>query len=342
MADVPRFQWSVAESGYRWVRGKPVRAKVGRAWVPLPTSTVTEDVRAALGLGSPEGQGTQLNWYLTARIPRGSEVSAQTITEPLKDQPRLFDEFAHASPTRQGILAFANRHGLLGGEQQLVRPGHTRSSQKVLLGEPLSSWVAAISYMSFVCDFQQRLDRKEVPTHPTMHPFPSLQADGGPLEQSIQSLDAEDFGSSVDLPPNPTTLDTTRAAIQMVANDRLSKGVTARLVWHDEWRQYTLRLVPNDLLGAMWLQFTEAIAKNRDYAKCESCGRWMEISTQQSGATARRRFCSDRCRLQSHRKQRRAVLALAEAGISIPEIARRTGKEARQVRTWVKQVQRRR
>ena len=343
MGDASRFQWSVAESGYRWVRAVPVAISVGGSWMPLPTATVTKEVRAALGFsGTEEDAGSQQDWYLTARIPRGSKAPAHVVTEPPRDQPMLFEEFGNTAPTKQGISAFAHRHGLLGGpESRLIRTIRTRGGQpEVVLGEPLSAWRTAIGYMSLVCHFKQRLDRKQVPAEPTVRPFSVARPGFGTLDQRINDLAEQGFWNLVELPDDPTTLDTTRATIQMLANVGLSEWVSARLFWHHEWRQYTLRLVPKHLLGAMWLQFAESITTTRDYTSCETCGKWIEVSTRQSGATKRRRYCCDRCRVQAHRKQKVEVLELAKTGMSPAEIARRTGKDKGQVKTWVQGLSR--
>ena len=340
MSDPSRLQWPVAESGYRWVRATPVAVKEGRRWVPI-LAPITDDVRAALGLDGAEEQRPHSEWYLTPRTPRGSDGAAPTVTHPLKDHPKLFEELACVDPTKDGIQDFADRNGLLGGEQQLVRPDRKRKSQGVLTGEPISSWQTAISHMRLACHFQQQLNHGEVPKQPTTRPFTAGKPGRGVLDRRIGDLAAEDFWSLVQLPADPTTLDTTRGAIQMVANSWLREGVTASLIWHDEWRQYTLRLVPTHLLGAMWFQFAESIAKNLDYSKCETCGKWLEVSTGQSGVTKRTRFCSDRCRVEAHRKQRAEVSRLARAGVSIADIARRTGKKAEQVKKWTQESPRR-
>ena len=41
-----------------------------------------------------------------------------------------------------------------------------------------------------------------------------------------------------------------------------------------------LRIVPKNLMGAIWLQFASGIDGNKDYRRCRACGKWFEISLE--------------------------------------------------------------
>jgi hypothetical protein len=64
-----------------------------------------------------------------------------------------------------------------------------------------------------------------------------------------------------------------------------------------------LRFYPDDLLRAMWLQFAQGIAGNKDYRACSFCNSWFDLSSSYDGRTARRMFCSDACKSRDYRKR---------------------------------------
>lgn len=62
-----------------------------------------------------------------------------------------------------------------------------------------------------------------------------------------------------------------------------------------------LQLRPSSLLGVMVLQFINAFLENKGFQQCESCRKWMEIPDD--ARSARKRFCSDACRMRAYRKR---------------------------------------
>src|SRR5690606_4406366 len=41
---------------------------------------------------------------------------------------------------------------------------------------------------------------------------------------------------------------------------------------------FRMSYVPRNLMGAMWVQFAQAIAENDDFRKCQACDRWFPIT----------------------------------------------------------------
>lgn len=65
----------------------------------------------------------------------------------------------------------------------------------------------------------------------------------------------------------------------------------------------TLRIRPRSLIGAMQLQFAQAVASGLDIRNCRHCGNLFE--TGGGGRTRKARFCSDRCRSDFHVARRK-------------------------------------
>jgi hypothetical protein len=64
-----------------------------------------------------------------------------------------------------------------------------------------------------------------------------------------------------------------------------------------------LYFVPNNLLGALWLQFTLALTTGARFAECGWCGRPFEVGPR--GSRKDRKTCSDRCRVAFNRARRK-------------------------------------
>jgi hypothetical protein len=102
-----------------------------------------------------------------------------------------------------------------------------------------------------------------------------------------------------------------RCYVQVVLNERIEKLVAPRLLWNNpDFTHLQLHIRPNSLLGALWLQFVQAVNGNKKYRRCQECGAWFVLDP----ATARksRLFCSDLCRNRAFRRKK----ALAKAGAS--------------------------
>ncbi len=65
----------------------------------------------------------------------------------------------------------------------------------------------------------------------------------------------------------------------------------------------TLRIRPRSLIGAINLQFAQAVATGLDIRTCDHCGKLFE--TGGAGRTRKARFCSDRCRTDYHVARRK-------------------------------------
>ena len=94
-----------------------------------------------------------------------------------------------------------------------------------------------------------------------------------------------------------------------------------------------LRIVPKNLMGAMWLQFARGIDANKDYRRCRACGDWFEISLEANRPT--RFFCKDACRYKFYRERIAAAQQLHSEGVSIEAIAERLDTDTASVEGWI-------
>jgi len=101
-----------------------------------------------------------------------------------------------------------------------------------------------------------------------------------------------------------------------------------------EWR---MGHIPITLLAGLWLQFSHYIdGLGKRHRQCENCGEWLVM--QRSDA----RYCKSACRVAHHDKSKGKAVALAQAGMSIEEVAKEVGSRSEIVQGWVSNEQNKR
>jgi hypothetical protein len=105
-----------------------------------------------------------------------------------------------------------------------------------------------------------------------------------------------------------------------------------------------LRLVPVDVLGAMWLDFARTIenslARRLVRRVCLACGRPFDVARDLKRAHAK--FCGEACRQANRYAKIQRARALAVNGRSVAAIAREVDSSPDTVRRWLRKKPRRR
>lgn len=121
-------------------------------------------------------------------------------------------------------------------------------------------------------------------------------------------------------------------------NEMLGGEVAAKLVWDAEQSRPILRMVPQSLIGACWLQFAGAIDAETEYERCLMCREWYESS---AGTRARdKKFCSVKCRVKAYRDKQTEARELRGRGLKIRDIAKKVGSDAKTVGGWLRDKRR--
>jgi hypothetical protein len=315
--DVIQCWQRVAEGGYCWRQARPAVLK-----------------------RAPE------NDYQWARDESKSPQRVLTPVAPGQDRTYnpldhlvLFREYSflhHGS--QEDILAFANNYGLLVEDRFIPE-----NSDSVILGDEFNTWTANAYAMNRcveiwdylttgnVTSLLQRFQWRKTRWH-YVWPFVGLSVQER-LGGAIEPPKGIDFNSTDPRPP-------ARLWLQQEINLQIMGHVSPRLL-HEldlkgRFHGQILTIVPNHLLGALWLQFAQAIAGNKRHRSCRLCGRWFEISKDADARTVRRLFCSDSCKTLDYRKRKEQALALKAKGMAIKDIAREIHTNPATVRTWLK------
>ena len=324
MPDVPlQFPWQVAQGGYHWVDSHSF------------------------------GESPQCRYpCLTHGRPIGAGAFRVMRYQPLSTFSGLFRVFADIEASRGGIKAFADRFGLLGGSIAMTIPLYDQLSAQdapVGSGEPLAAWSDQILMMRFAIDLWEaartgdvgRLERViswtedgsgvRVDSHPEV---PDRHLAEAPSWREHALIAHTVLGDDV-LGPFIQG-DLVRPAlyhVQRKINGQLKGRASPRLLWDAGRERLGLYIVPDGLIGALWLQFARAVERDSQFRQCAECGIWFELA--RGTARSDKLYCSTPCRTKAYRKRQAEAVRLRGEGRSIADIARDLQNDPDTVRGWI-------
>jgi hypothetical protein len=324
MPDIPlQFRWEVAEDGYRWLESHPV-----------DRSEATRDL------------------FLTHGRPIGAGGFRMMRYDPLAAFSGLFRLFGDTEPSCDGIKAFADRFGPLGRtiEKQILLYDQSNVTGVPLgTGEPLRAWSDEILMMRYAIDIWEaardgdvgRLERVihwspdgsgvEIAGHPDV---PRGQLPGAPARVERAWIASAHLGDAMVGRFVPGDL--VRPAlhyVQSTINAKLEGRASPRLLWDAKRERLNLYIVPDGLIGALWLQFARALERDSRFRQCAECGIWFELAP--GTARADKLYCSTPCRTKAYRKRQAQAVRLHDEGTSVDDIARELDSDPDTVRGWI-------
>ena len=121
--------------------------------------------------------------------------------------------------------------------------------------------------------------------------------------------------------------------MQSLINEHLHHRASPHLLWEQSRDRLGLYIVPEGLIGALWLQFARAVERDAKFRQCAECTTWFEVSPGR-GRTDKQ-FCSTACRTKAYRKRQAEAVRLHGEGRSLEEIARDLDSDPDTVRGWI-------
>lgn len=188
--------------------------------------------------------------------------------DPLDGHRTLCIEFAQTPRTRDGILGFASSYGWLG---EPVATSHNL----VPGAEPLQFWKREIRAMARAVELWEQKKSKS-------------------LRDELLKLVNERLGT-----PRPIL---GGARDDDCCVEFFPSRVQPFLV--PDGARFALRLVPRNLIGALWLQFAQIVSRTRKVSQCRACGKWFAPLKAERGK--KRLYCSDACRWRAFRRRKKA------------------------------------
>jgi hypothetical protein len=324
MPEIPlQFPWQVAEGGYRWVESQ----------------------------GLAEGDELRRP-FLTHGRPIGAGGHRVRSYQPLSAFSGLFRVFADTAPAPEAITAFADRFGPLGGnlaKQILLYDQPNAKGVPVGTGESLEAWSAEILMMRFAIDIWEaarngdvgRLEHViswtedgsgvQILSHPEL---PNGQLPQAPAWVERAWIAGTHLGDGVLERFVPGDL--VKPAlhyVQSTINRQLEGRASPRLLWDTKRERLGLYIVPDGLVGALWLQFARAVERDSRFRQCAECCLWFELAP--GTARADKLYCSTPCRTKAYRKRQAEAVRLHGEGRSLEEIARELESDPDTVRGWI-------
>lgn len=120
--------------------------------------------------------------------------------------------------------------------------------------------------------------------------------------------------------------------ILSVINEKLD-ALAPRVCGNLENQKVTLHLIPPNLLGGLWLQFAQAVARNPNYERCKVCETWFEVSLQASRKS--RLYCSDSCKVRAHLKRKEDARRMHSQGKTLEIISTELGSDKNKILKWI-------
>jgi len=341
-----RFVWVVAHSGHKVVGPDPVEGT--RAWGSGYSSDPVwrASDRSDSGKTEPDEQPP---WLIVANPSEGYREY-----RPLTEEPTLYKDFAKLALDANEILGFSNRYGMLLRGQLLLAGPTVRMDHILLGGESIWMWAEEISAIREAVELMEALQdaeqngRKERLAKLIVwrgykvaySPGDSLWAEALAarklqgmvllVKEMRHTRRAPSGPHEITLPLNldPRFKDWARdhnlagpakQYLRMIINKRIRGNVSPQLrLIEDRFREPSLRttLLPDNLLGAMWLQVFQDFAGTRRIRECLLCGKWFDAVND-----PRQVYC--RTSASGCRKKAARIRAEVKAGGLPHEVARK-------------------
>ena len=317
------FTWEVAKAGHHWVETHAM------------------------------DQGTEVRWhYLTPAYGTGGPFRVLRY-HPLSAFSGLFRNFAATDPRLDAIKGFADRYGLLGGNlrRRIVLYGQGRGSKHPMgFGEHVDGWVNEILIMRLAVDLWESArqgdadhlgrmiswapdgTRVSIDTHPDLQRGQLPQQKPAHVHRAViadERLDQEILARFVLGDPIGPALH----CMQSLINEHLDHRASPRLLWAANRDRLGLYIVPDGLIGALWLQFARAVEREARFRQCLECTTWFEVAPGRGRSD--KQFCSTACRTRAYRKRQAEAVRLHREGRSIEDIARELESDPDTVRGWI-------
>ncbi len=346
----------VNKDGYIWVPGgslgTPVRPGMEGVFtghsLGSDDSDEEDDLEDENGIGADDDDQGVFDYKsrfesVLVSVMEGAAPPDLRSYKPLEEHPGLFLEFAELATTEDSILSFARKYGLLGVP---VAFGESLNRQS---GEPVEYWRREIETLRDAIDIwdacraNNLVRLREIGAWDNQPLAVTDIFDQAELRQHVGRMDSFKAWKCKQLHDHAlveelNSMGLRRAALKYLAwltSGKFRENTSLALGEKEDSpdRPFRIQYAPKSLLGCLWLQFAAYLSDDRNYRRCEICGRWTEIAKAE-GTRSSRLYCSDVCRRTAYRK-RILTFDLQKDGKAPEEISKTTGLKEELIRRWL-------
>ncbi len=213
--------------------------------------------------------------------------------------PALFNKFARLGTSRE-VLDFANKYGPLGVGYGQALGDNPRFDER------FSDWCNAIQKMRDAIALWEALRVAPPDINFLEKRIIPMQGMGntaylGPNRELPYTL-----GDVLTWPDSPELVERGFLCLAQMVGDSIHARVVPKPVveFHKGRPRLELRQVAVSLMGTLWLQFSQAITQNADFAQCDACGQDFIVGGRRNRRQGSR-WCSDACKSRGNREKRK-------------------------------------
>jgi len=294
----------------------------------------------------PPAKATPVRW-LTVAASKGRRRPGRQY-QPLQQYPALFRTFADTPPTEAGIVDFANQYGALGTGPRIPVPIEGPVRARPTVDDSFGQWCDHIRHMHLVLQLWDAIVAGDMETLEARievdwqedEAFIRYHHEGEPHDVWYSPRQ----GNTTRMAVHPSLVsylqgeDSSRGAlivVQAIVNYAIKAYVNPLVRYRPEDNRLVPEIVPNHLLGVLWLQFAQSLTSHTAYRQCQACGTWFELSPDKNRID--RLFCKNACRSKAYRGRQGKARQLAAEGVSLDAIAQQLGTDAETAQKWVAQ-----
>lgn len=302
-----KFVWEVHNGGYEWEYSGD-------------NPQLYSKIRAQekLGKAAPEWlKKRPAGFYLDRTlIPAAPDQGTRTY-EPLEDNT-LFRTFAYTDPTAEGILSFVNRYGPLNrsfrGKFDRLKDWHddialmrlaiefwdlARTANTKAISKHLQ-WKGNAVVGEWTLPWYE--NRFRILIHESNEPNSIWSLLGKSTSVRLAKDISVNVSSEVwEQIRHGDLIKPAMCVVQGIVTGRsFQERPYPKLFWHKLVTRLDWFIVPTSLQSALWLQFMDAIAGNKDYERCATCNSWFVTTPGARGKG--KMYCSDACKSKAWRR----------------------------------------
>lgn len=242
--------------------------------------------------------------------------------DPLREVEGLFRDFAKLQPDEAVVLSFAESYG------DLLRTGPTT----------LKFWKDSIERLAYgVGLWEGILAYRESGRKDASCLAPYIRWEKGEITavRWLMVRRGEYKQGELWQPANDVLFSLLNWQMAPLWENQPNRQVATLEILPDSEHTLDFKVCITNLIDVLWLQFAFAVRGDERFGECKRCGRSFKLK----GKRTDRLFCSNSCRVLSHRERWNRVAELHRLGRGLKQISTEVGLPQKAIKAWLQEHQ---